>query len=416
MITPQVSILTVGTELLTGKTVDTNGAFLARELFEMGFRVRRKLSVHDDSREMTEALSGSLRDSELVLVSGGLGPTPDDITKKVLSDYFGKPLRVDRQELARIRKTYPAQARAVPEFVRIQAEYPVDTELLENPLGVAQGLVFRGSQRLCIAIPGVPQEARAMFRGSVRPLLRKAYPALRSPATACFKTAGQNESSLMKQLGPKFTHAEGISFGCYPEIGEVTLRVQNNSCSDKKFLELKRYIRSKLRPWLYAEDESGLAETLVRKLTLHKRSIACAESCTGGWISKRLTDIAGSSKVFRGSVVVYSNEAKRKLLGIPRAILTSHGAVSAHTARLMAERVREVFGSCYGLAVTGIAGPSGGSASKPVGLTYIGLADGRKTRIYKFIFHGERKGNRLRAAQKSLLVLKDHLWGTQTTL
>jgi len=250
-----------------------------------------------------------------------------------------------------------------------------------------------------------------MLSEEVLPRLKKKFPNLKKARSAIFRTVGQNESFLLKQIGKSIVQNPKVQMGVYPGLGEVTLRIQNKKFSAPQFQQFLRKIERKLKPWLYATQDISLAQAVVSRLKVRHHTLALAESCTGGLIAKLLTDVPGSSKIFKVSGVTYSNEMKEKWLGVSAATLKKEGAVSVKVARLMAEGVRKAARSTLGLSVTGIAGPTGGSANKPVGLVYIGIADSKGVKGIKCQFRGDRTQVRTRTAKKVLQLIYEHIAG-----
>jgi len=406
---PKVAILTIGEELLKGQTLDTNAHFLSGELSSLGCEVMLRQSVGDSEPEILRAIRELLSPVDLLILSGGLGPTLDDVTRLVMGKAFGLALEVDSKELKNIQGQFPKQAKSVPDAVREQATYPKGADLLNNSMGVAKGIWIKQRDKVCVAIPGVPSEARAMMTQEVIPRIKKEFPDLKAAQTAVFKTLGQNENFLLKKLGKNLTTRPGVQMGVYPSIGEVVFRIQNHELPKSEFKKYCAQIRLKLKPWTYADRETSLAEEIIKRLRKKKWTVALAESCTGGLVGKNLTDAAGASKAVKGGVMAYSNKVKEKMLGVDKVLLAAHGAVSSQAARAMAKNAASLMGADLGLSVTGIAGPSGGSKEKPVGLVYIGLSYPTGTVVKKYIFQGNRSGVRQRSLAKALQLIYDRL-------
>jgi nicotinamide-nucleotide amidase len=409
MSSPKVAILTVGDELLKGQTLDTNSHFLSKRLSALGFQVTLKQSVGDSEPELLKAIRELLSPVDLLIVSGGLGPTLDDVTRLVMGKAFGLPLEVNSKELKNIQNKFPKQAKSVPDAVREQATYPKGADLLNNSVGVAKGIWIKQRGKVCVAIPGVPGEARAMMTRQITPRIKKEFPDLEIAQTTVLKTLGQNESFLLKKIGKNLAVKSGTQIGVYPSIGEVVFRIQNHELPKSEFKKHCNQIKLKLKPWIYADKEISLPEEIIKRLRKKKWSLALAESCTGGLLGKNLTDVEGASKVIKGGVIAYSNKVKEKVLGVDKALLVSHGAVSSQVARVMAKNAASLMGADLGVSITGIAGPGGGSKEKPVGLVYIGISHPTGLVVKKYIFQGNRSGVRQRSLVKALQLIYDRL-------
>ena len=401
---PRAELLTVGTELLTGTVLNTNAQFLSRELTSLGIRMTHQTSCHDEKRAIQEALGRALLRSEIVVVTGGLGPTPDDVTREALADFFGRTLVLSRPQWRRVQKYYRAKGQLVPAMVKQEACFPHHARPLLNRFGIALGFIVESCGRLVVALPGVPGELTRLFQFQVAPYLRRRFPKLVPRRALIAKIAGLSEPTVMKRLGKDFFKQGTFQFGIYPEVGEVTLRIYADS---KAFLaRLRRSIERTLGRDVYAYDEKPL-ESVIGKLLLKKRySFAVAESCTGGQIAERITRISGASRYFAGGVVAYADSVKVGTLGVSKEALREGGAVSIRVVRAMAEGVRHRFGTKLGLAITGIAGPGGGSRKKPVGRVYIAISSGKRSAVWNEFFRGDRIQIQDRAVKKAL----EHLW------
>ncbi len=397
-------ILSIGTELTQGTVLNTNAAYLGKELTKLGFEVRGHSACRDDFRSIEEALRRGLRGTDVLCVSGGLGPTPDDITRDALASFFRVPLRFSSEQFRLIRRFYHKRHKRVPDIVRREAEFPANAQPILNQFGIALGFVIEDRGKVIVVLPGVPGELTRLFEFRIKPLLKKKFRGLKPLSSLVVKTVGLSEPSIMQRLGKSFFKLGDFQFGIYPEVGEVGLRLY----ADSGFLirRLKRHARRALRGHIYSFLDESL-EAVVGKILVKKRcSISVAESLTGGRVSEIFTRTPGASRYFRGAVVSYHNQVKAGLLNVPEELLHRRGAVSRQTALAMAEGIRSRLKTTLGLAVTGIAGPGGGSRSKPVGLVYLAVSSSQKKAAWEEQFTGDRQQIQARSAKKLL----EHLW------
>ncbi|MBU4372017.1 MAG: competence/damage-inducible protein A [Proteobacteria bacterium] len=412
----KIGILTIGNELTSGRIQDTNSALISRAMQEQGWAVAGMISVGDDDGAIHDALAYLLARADGVIVTGGLGPTADDITTAALAKAFGLGLYSDPAVLANIRARFEKFHLKWTENNAKQAVFPEGAEIIPNPNGTAAGFALRREGRIVVVIPGVPAEARRMLPEGVLPLLRKAFPeAALHVETLTFKLFGLPEAAVDDAMADADLAGLGVGIGFYPNFPEnhivLTARESSAEVAAEKLREAGRRVEARLGKHIFATGKETLTGNVARRMTERKLTLAVAESCTGGLITDRLTDIPGSSAFFECSVVSYSNAAKTALLGVPEAVIRDHGAVSAETARRMAEGVRKSAGTDLGLAVTGIAGPSGGTEAKPVGMVFIALAYGGTTVCRPYAFRWERRRNKVMASQAALLMLWRYLTG-----
>lgn len=371
-------ILCVGTELLLGDIVNTNAAFLSRELAALGINVYRQGVVGDNPGRLAEALRESLARADLVITSGGLGPTADDLTKEIAAQVMGKQLVLHTESLARIEAYFASRKRPMPENNVKQAMIPEGAKVLKNDYGTAPGVILCNADKTktIVMLPGPPRELIPMFQRGVAPYLaRRTAAVLRSRNIHLF---GIGESAAEACLHDLMEKSANPTVAPYAKDGEVLIRVTAKGGSEEECFALCDAVVEEIRhtpvgEFIYGVDIGSLEAAVVSALTEREKTVAFAESCTGGLLSKRIVDIAGASAVFVGSVVSYSNDVKIGQLGVPPPILEQYGAVSEQTALLMASGVRRRLGADYGVSVTGIAGPAGGTSEKPVGLVYVGL-------------------------------------------
>ncbi len=405
----RAEIVSVGTELLLGQIVDTNAAHLARALSELGISVYRRVTVGDNHARLLAALRSALSENEVVIALGGLGPTQDDITRETLAEAMGDTLRYDEAIARRLTAFFRERGVPMPDSVLRQAMVPVHGFPLENPHGTAPGLIFEKDGKIGIALPGPPGEFVPMVENHVVPYLR-AKTGTRTIRSRVLRICNMGES-LVEERVRDLMAGDNPTVAPYAKTGEVHLRVtaraDDPQTADRLIEPVVREIEARLGDHVYAFDEEPLESAVVRLLSARRLTAAAAESCTGGLLATRLTDVPGSSKVFRGGVVAYSNESKSDLLGVPPGMIAQFGAVSAEVAEAMAQGARARFGAEFGIGITGIAGPEGGTPEKPVGLVYIALADSRGTLVEKNRFLGQRKEVRYRSAQYALVLLRD---------
>lgn len=412
----KIGILTIGNELTSGRIQDTNSAMICRAMQHQGWAVAGMISVGDEDGAIHDALMYLLARVDGVIVTGGLGPTADDITTAALAKAFGLGLYSDPEVLAHVRGIFKERGLRWTENNAKQAVFPDGAEMIPNPVGTAAGFALRRDGRIVAVMPGIPAEAKRMLFEGVIPLFRKTFPeAALHVKTLTFKLFGLGESVVDEAMADANLADLGVGIGFYPNFPEnhlvLTVREASAQKVAEKLREGGKRVEARLGKYIFARDDETLAGNVARRITERKLTLAVAESCTGGLITDRLTDIPGSSAFLERGVVTYSNTAKTALLGVPEAVISEHGAVSAETARLMAEGVRKSAGTDLGLAVTGIAGPSGGTEAKPVGTVFVALADSGKTVCRPYAFRWERRRNKVVSSQASLLMLWRYLTG-----
>ena len=398
-------IIAIGSELLTPERVDTNSLWLTEQLNAIGVEVRLKTIVGDDELRLEEALRDAVRRTELVIATGGLGPTEDDITRKVFARVLGRPLVLDDAVLEDIREKFRRiGAKMTPNNER-QALVLRDADVLANPRGTAPGLAVQHKQCLVVMLPGPPRELKPMFAEYIAPRLEKLSRGVRVRKRV-LKTAGLGESALDQTIAPIYTRYANPSTTVLSGLGEVevhlTATADTNETAERLLDELAEQIEEAVYPAVFSHAGESLEQVVGRGHTVKRYTIATAESCTGGLIAKRLTDVEGSSAYFLSGVVSYSNDAKTALIDVPADLIARHGAVSAEVAEAMARGVKSRLGATIGLAATGIAGPGGGTDQKPVGLVFIGLADDVSSEAKQFNLFGSRQEIRHRASQVAL--------------
>jgi len=404
-------ILSTGDELTTGRVVDTNSTTIADRLFAIGVEVAAVLKVGDDREKLLWAF-GQARDlGDLIIGTGGLGPTADDLTTEVVGEFLGRKLKQDETVTTALKQRFAARGIAWTENNLKQALFPQGATIIPNPVGTAPGFRVELEQgKTLIWLSGVPREMTAMLNETVLPWIAQQKGDAAQIAACAFKIHGLTESKLDELVKPVKlgTHAK-LSFRAhFPDL-TLRLTVSGGAAREKDFTEIRQQLRQILSPYIYAEGDATLEEVVGRLLLDRHQSLALAESCTGGLLSQRITRIAGSSAYYLGGAVTYSNDAKVRFVGVKPATLEKHGAVSRETALEMSQGIRERTGADVGLSVTGIAGPSGGSAAKPVGTVWISIALDKRHEARLFQFHGERERVILGASQAALNWLRASL-------
>lgn len=419
-------IIAIGSELLLGGRLDTNSIFLSDGLAAAGVEVRFKTVVGDVEADIAATLRTAVRRAEVVLLTGGLGPTSDDCTREAVARATGRPLRRRAEAVADMTKQLAAWGRTPSAAQQRQGLIPAGAEVLANPVGSAPGFALRWQGVLIAALPGVPMEAERMFALSLAPMLQRAMASETAERIErmALHTLGLPESELEQSISGLVPRIGGIRLGLLASPLGVTVLLTATISDDRlgrkrfgQFGQVFRNIRKKLGRHVYAEGTDTMEQVVGRELTSRGLVLALAESCTGGLIGHRLTQVAGSSAYLDRGVVCYSNRAKTELLGVSERLLIKHGAVSAPVAEAMAKGIRLRSRASVGLSVTGIAGPGGGTAKKPVGLVYVGLnttqnGTGKASTTQAFRFHGSREAIKLKASQAALNLLREWLIAT----
>lgn len=413
-----LEVVTVGNELLLGFTLDTNAAEIAQALAAVGGRVVRQVTVRDDHQAIRDAVAGALRRSGVVVTTGGLGPTSDDMTREAVADLFGRPLEVDEEYLRRLTERF-ARYRPGPMPVsnRSQALVPRGAQTIPNPNGTAPGILLESSLGTAILLPGVPGEMRAMLREHVVPLIadrareRDGVPqVIRSRV---LRTTGVSESALADLLDPLPDGLDAVAVAYLPSRMGVDLRLTASETpaaeAEARLNRAEEALRTVLGARCYGIEEDDLAAVVLDLLRKRGMTLAVAESCTGGLVGARLTAVPGSSDVFLGGVMAYSDAVKVSLLGVEKDVLASAGAVSEPVAAAMADGVADRLGADAAIAVTGIAGPGGGSEGKPVGTVWTAVRAGSHRKAVLRVFPGRRDDVRRRSAQAALDLLRQVL-------
>ena len=403
----RISLLTIGTELLNGMILESNSRWIENELAKHGLSLRRKMTVRDDDSEIADALAFLKKKSDLIVLSGGLGPTDDDRTREAAAAFTGKKLSSDPEILSDIRAKIRSMGVSVPVRNEKQALVIKGSVVVPNPKGTAPGFVILNNKPALAALPGVPSELESMFP-KVLEIVSGHFKTVPEREDIFIRTIGLPEAWLDEKISAS-ANPMGYSVGTVAHFGQVDIRLQpdikgvkpagKEEAVQKLRADLDKIPDIRDRIFSMSRD-IGIEEALVNKMTVKGVKLALAESCTGGMISKLVTDVPGSSRAFLGGLVVYDNRLKTKLLGVDPTIIERHGAVSFETALAMAEGLRHSTGADYRVSVTGIAGPDGGSLDKPVGTVFIGFGKKDETAVMRFQFGGNRDNVRSRTAMK----------------
>jgi len=404
-------IIAVGTEILLGDIVNTNSQFLARRLADFGISLFHQSVVGDNEERLTEELAQAFKRCDLVITTGGLGPTTDDITKETAAKFFEKPLFLDHASLENLQRIFARQNRPVSEGNLKQAYFPEGSTILPNDHGTAPGCIIHENNNILIILPGPPREVYPMFENYVVPYLKTLTDNV--ILSKVLKVVGLGESLMASEVQDIIENSINPTVAPYAKQGESTLRITAKAKTQEECLELIKPVEEKIRERLgvsvYGTDDASIESVIADMLMEKKLTIATAESCTGGMVAAKLINYPGVSQVFMEGAVTYSNESKMKRLGVKAETLGKFGAVSADTAIEMAEGIAKTAGTSIGLSTTGIAGPDGGTEEKPVGLVYIGLYINGTIKCKKINSTGTREMVRLRATIAALDFLRKEL-------
>ena len=409
-------IISIGDELLIGQTTNTNAVFIGEKLSEININVIKIVAVADNEESIMDEFKLGLEKSDLVIVTGGLGPTHDDITRTCVVKFFDTELVENEEVLENIKTLFSKRKRELTEVNRAQALVPEISEPIKNDHGTAPGMWIEKNNKLFIIMPGVPYEMKAMMNNFVLPklseMLKESGIVIKR---SILQTTGIAESTLSERLGDLDEMLDGAKLAFLPSIVGVKLRItveaEDEETTKNRLVEVEQKIRTKVGRFIYGKDEETLEEVVGRLLIERDMKISTAESCTGGLIASTLTNISGSSAYFERGIVCYSNASKVEILRVDEDTIAEHGAVSMEVAMQMADGVKSTSGSEIGIAVTGIMGPTGASTDKPVGLVYIGYCDEKVCTAKKFIFGNERLLNKQRTMQAALNMVRKHLLG-----
>ncbi|WP_375577970.1 competence/damage-inducible protein A [Marivirga tractuosa] len=390
-------LISVGDEILYGQTLDTNSHYISAELDKLGIRVKRKVTVADNRDAMMRAFEEAESNADIIIITGGLGPTKDDLTKPLLAEYFNSGMKIHEDILEDLRQRFAKRGRELNELNKGQAELPEQCTPIENKYGTAPGMWFKKNEKVFISMPGVPKEMKYMMEDTILPKFKEIY---KTPVLIhkMVKTVGIQESILAEKLEDWENNLpKEIKLAYLPGLNQVKLRLtasgEDEGQLQKLINEEVDKLYSQIGKYIYGTDESNLPAKIGELLREKGLTIACAESCTGGYIAHLFTSNAGSSEYYRGGINPYHNDLKINILGVKKETIEQNGAVSEQTVIEMAERVRELFGADIGISTSGIAGPGGATKEKPVGTTWVALADGENTQTKLYHFQFDRESN-----------------------
>ncbi len=405
----EVEIITIGDEIITGHTVDTNATFIASKMLDIGLGVRFKTSVGDSLEHMEEAFRIALKRCQVVIVTGGLGPTDDDMTKRAIVKVFRRNLIFHEEILEEIRQRFVRRGVEMPAINQNQALLPQGARFFPNKYGSAVGICIAEEGRIFIALPGVPFEMQQMIVDEVLPYLRSLKTG-QAISVVKLRINGLFESQLAEMIKPGLKLESGVKLAYLPGYGGVDLRIiaqaETDAQAEEKAHTLERYLESVCGKFVYGRDNDTLEGVVGQLLLDNDKTLAVAESCTAGQLGMTITSVSGASRYFVGGLVAYSNDVKISQLGVDESVIAEHGAVSEPCAVAMAAGCRKLFKSDYALSITGVAGPDGGTETKPVGTTFIGLASAHSAYARHFQYGNGREINRSRAVYTALNLLR----------
>lgn len=409
-----IEIINTGSELLLGRVLNTHQQWLCRQLADTGYEVARQVAIADTGDAIQTAVREAMERSQLIIVTGGLGPTSDDITRDKIAELLKVELHEDPAVVDHVRSFFTRRQRSMPERTRIQAMVPDGATVIMNQHGTAPGLVISAGEKCLIMLPGPPRELRPMFTNQIIPIIRDRFPRDGGFACTTLKSTGLGES-MMEELLEEPLHelvTRGLVVGFCARTGEVDVRLAATGTGSADLVSAAASITRKVAAeCIYGNEDESLEMKVVELLAARGKTLALAESCTGGYIGHRVTNVSGASAVLLCGMITYSNEAKQKLLGVNEATLVANGAVSEPVAREMAEGALRESGADYAISVTGIAGPTGGTAEKPVGTVYMGLASRKHTIVKRRINAFDRETFKFVTAQQALELLRQEVLG-----
>lgn len=401
-----IALITIGNELLSGFTVNTNAAWIGNHALQVGGNIVWHQTIGDTKEEIHTSLNQVPNDIRAIIITGGLGPTHDDVTASALYEYVDDTPVFDEDYWQSLKKRMTKRNLKIPEINRNQAMKPQKGDCIPNPVGSARGLHFTMNDKEIFVLPGVPREMKAMMTSTVLPWITGQSSADITVKT--IRTTGIMESGLAEKMGAVIENLnDGLKVAFLPQFTGVDIRIsgQDKAAVEQKINEINAHVSK----YIYGNDKDCLEDIIGQMLNVKNLTLATAESCTGGLVGHRLTNVPGSSEYFLGGIISYSNDVKEKNIGVAKSTLEQYGAVSAETAIEMAENVRLKLGSDLGLSITGIAGPDGGTDEKPVGLTYIALADDKDTQVKEFRFLSDRQLNKNASSQMALNMVRLYL-------
>lgn len=407
-------IISTGTELLLGSTIDSNCNFLSQKLCDLGVRVIARFTVGDNREQISNAFNNALKLADLVICSGGLGPTLDDLTKEIACEVAGCQMELVEEEVKHLQEYFARRKRKMPEANLKQALFPPEAIILKNSKGTAPGMYLKKDGKVLVLLPGPPREMQAIYLQEVEALLERDFCLDDKQSASCtIKVMGPGKFQVDEMLMDIINEPRGCSLALLAQDGEVHIKLtaegENAEHSKQILREISRQIENNMDRYVFGHDEESLSGVVAKLLVNTGKRLAVAESCSGGLLAQMITELPGSSRYFWGSVTSYSNDAKVKLLGVKEETLASYGAVSPETAEEMARGILRKSGCDFSLAITGIAGPDGGTKEKPVGLVYIALAAKEDCIVKEMHFAGAREGIRILSAKTALDMLRRQL-------
>ena len=403
-------IIATGTELLLGNTIDTNSVFIAQRLAESGIKVIGRIIVGDQEDKIYSAFALGAELADIIISSGGLGPTKDDLTKEMACNFMQVEMTVVDEEVVKLKEFFNRRQKSMPESNIKQAMFPSEAIILTNKLGTAPGMYLFKDQKTIILLPGPPKEMKKMFIDEVEPLLQKKLKPGKKALIKTIKVFGPGESQVEEIMTEVMENPQGCSLALLAVDGEIHIRItaegQDSEASKKILTNLTEKIEEKLGANIYGYDDDTLTAIVAELINKRGLTLAVAESCTGGYLAKTITDLPGSSSYFWGAAITYSNEAKNRLIDVDTNTINTYGAVSKETALEMAQGIKKIAGTSIGIAITGIAGPEGGTETKPIGLVYIAIASDNLEKVKELKFTGDREGVRILAVKTSLDIVR----------
>jgi nicotinamide-nucleotide amidase len=411
----QAELISVGTELLLGQTLNTNAQFLAKELANLGINVYFQTTVGDNPERLLQALEIATHRADLIILTGGLGPTQDDLTKETLAAFLKLPLEIVPAELERLKAAFCQATLPWTNNNSKQAAFIPGSIILPNSIGSAAGMAFKKGNKGYLLLPGPPSEMKQMFLKSAQPWLNKYFRNENQGHlySTKLKFIGITESGLEVLLTDLLEEQSEVTLALYAQPGEIQLRLTSRAADKKEFEEkirpLLQEIKKRTTAYFFARDEVTINEVVAKLLKVNNLTISTAESCTGGLLAASLTSVSGASAYFLGSLVAYDNQVKVKLLGIPQKDLEINGAVSACVGKKMAQKIKQLTNSDLGIGITGVAGPEGGTIKKPVGLVYIGMATPENVFCNQYYFRGNREMIRRRTVRQAYYLIWKYL-------
>jgi nicotinamide-nucleotide amidase len=405
-------IISIGDQLLLGQTINTNAAWMGEQLHLSGFKLKQVTTISDEREHILSALKDAESRADLILITGGLGPTKDDITKETLCEYFGTRLVMNEQVLQGITAFFSGRGLPMLDVNIKQAELPESAEILENTRGTAMGMWFNKGEKVFVSMPGVPHEMKGMMHEHVLPRVQALFQNEGSYYQVIL-TVGMGESFIAEKIAvwESRIREEGLGLAYLPSPGIVKLRVSGPKSLSNKVDDECLELENLLGDLVFGRNESSLSESVGKLLRQQNKTVSVAESCTGGFVGHLITSVPGSSDYFKGGVISYSNQLKSELLKVSGADLEHFGAVSEIVVKQMADGVRKTCGTDFGIATSGIAGPDGGTTEKPVGTVWIAISSAKETTAFKFIFGKSRERNIAIAANYALNLLRKRIIG-----